>query len=67
MRSLFRVFTLMSLAMLSLPVFAQEGTSAPVQQSGLGLAVLLAGILVVFVVGLVMSRRESQGDEDDLV
>ncbi|MBC6955148.1 MAG: hypothetical protein HND48_15010 [Chloroflexi bacterium] len=57
------------LMLTALPALAQEAEAAASVDApqGLGLLMLLIGLSAVAVIGLLMSRRESSGSDDDLV
>jgi hypothetical protein len=70
MRPSTRVLGVIALLMLTaLPALAQEAEAAASVDApqGLGLLMLLIGLSAVAVIGLLMSRRESSGSDDDLV
>lgn len=70
MRSITRMIGLIAILLLTaLPALAQEVAEAASTDTpqGLGLLMLLIGLGAVAAVGLLMSRRESSGSDDELV
>lgn len=70
MRSITRMIGLITILLLTaLPALAQEVAEAASTDTpqGLGLLMLLIGLGAVAAVGLLMSRRESSGSDDELV
>jgi hypothetical protein len=55
------------LVLVALPTLAQDVEETSTTYKGLGLGALIIGLGAAVFVGVLMSRREATGHEDDLV